>query len=517
MGEIVSGERRLGEQGLRERAARAAAGLKSLGVGAGDVVALFLRNDFALFEASFAAGMLGAYPTPVNWHYVAEEAGYVFADCGAKVIVIHADLLPGIAQAIPSGVGVLVVETPPEIQAAYGLQADACVVQPGWSDWDVWRDSFAAHDEPPHPSPSSMIYTSGTTGRPKGVRRAPFDPQLAQEAAATQRICFGITAENAGQVVTVMVGPMYHSAPNYYGLMCAQLGAAVHLQARFEAEDLLRRIEQDRVTHLHLVPIMFNRLLKLPAEVRAKYDLSSLAFVVHAAAPCPPSVKEQMIDWWGPIISEYYGSTETGVVVACDSQQWLAHRGTVGTALPGAEVRVIDAEGRPLPAGEVGEVVARWNQRADFTYHGDQAKREAAEKGGLISPGDVGYLDEDNFLHLCDRAVDMIISGGVNIYPAEVEAALQRMPGVVDCAVFGIPDDEYGEAVYAAVQTEAGPEFSGVEFSEASVRSFLREHLAAFKVPRRIGFYDTLPREDSGKIFKRKLRDEFWRLEGRQI
>jgi long-chain acyl-CoA synthetase len=219
-----------------------------------------------------------------------------------------------------------------------------------------------------------------------------------------------------------------------------------------------------------------------------------------------------MIEWWGPVINEYYGSTETGLVVLCNSEEWLAHPGTVGKAIPEADVRVIDAQGKSLRAGEIGEVVARVMTTADFTYHGDDQKRREAEKVGLIAPGDIGYLDEDGFLYLCDRAKDMVISGGVNIYPAEIESELHKMPGVADCAVFGIPDDEYGEAVCAVVQTQPGQ-----TLDETGVRSYLRARMAGYKVPKRVDFESDLPREDSGKIFKRKLRERYWEGKEKRI
>lgn len=505
MGEIVSGARRISSAQLKDRAARAAAGLHNLGVRRGDVIALYLRNDLPLFEASFAAAMIGAYPTPVNWHYVPDEARYLFKDSGAKVIVIHADLLGPIQSVIPANTAVLVVPTPPEIRDAYGLSEAACAVPENMLAWDHWLQGFQPHDGPIEAPPGSIIYTSGTTGRPKGVRRAPATPEQAEAAARSVSFFFGLSAENAERVVSVMTGPMYHSAPSYYGLVCAQLGARLRLQPRFDAEDLLRMIEQHTVTHLHMVPIMFSRLLKLPEEVKRKYDLSSLEFVVHAAAPCPAPVKRAMIEWWGPVIKEYYGSTETGAVVFCDSEQWLAHPGTVGKAMEGADVRVIDAEGRSLPPGEIGEVIARWPGLADFTYHRDHAKRLASEKEGLIAPGDIGYLDADGFLYLCDRAKDMIISGGANIYPAEIESVLHKMPGVADCAVFGIPDDDYGEAVHAVVQKQPG-----ADIDESDVKAFLRGQISGYKMPKQIAFIEALPREDSGKIFKRKLREPFW-------
>lgn len=512
MGEIVSGLHRLSTAGLNERAARAASGLASLGVGQGDIVALFLRNDLAFFEASVAAGLIGAYPTPVNWHGTPEEARYIFENSGAKVILIHADLLGPIRSVIPPAAKVLVVRTPEEIASAYGLSPAVAAMPPGMTDWSSWLEGFAPYIAPPAPPPGTIIYTSGTTGHPKGVRRAQPTAEQYELSIRNLAIIFGFTTRPPERIVTVVTGPMYHSAPNAYSLLAARMGATVYLEPRFDPEGLLRMIEKHKVTHIHMVPIMFNRLLRLPDEVRSRYDLSSLEMVVHAAAPCPAPVKRAMIEWWGPVIYEYYGSTETGGVVFCNSEQWLSHPGTVGKPLPGAEVKIIDKDGNPLPAGEIGEVVAKFPGVADFTYHKDHAKRVATEKAGLIAPGDVGYFDADGFLYLCDRAKDMIISGGVNIYPAEIEAILHRMPGLADCAVFGIPDEEYGEAVHAVIQRQPG-----ADISETDVRAYLKPHLSGFKIPKTIDFAAELPREDSGKIFKRKLRDPFWANRATQI
>jgi long-chain acyl-CoA synthetase len=514
MGQVISGERRIETAALNERAARAASGLASLGVGRGDTVAVYLRNDIPFFEASFAAGLLGAYPTPVNWHYTEDEARYLFENSGARVIVIHADLLEPVRDAIPPGVPVLVVETPPEIAEAYGVAPGHRAVPDSMKDWNRWLEGFDPHPGDGSGAPGTIIYTSGTTGRPKGVRRSPPTPEQAEISTRILMRTFGFLdyVDRPETIVSVVAGPMYHSAPNAYGLVGARMGAKVILQPRFDAEDLLRLIETERVTHIHMVPIMFNRLLKLPEEVKTRYDLSSLREIVHAAAPCPAPVKREMIEWWGPVINEYYGATETGAVVHCSSEQWLAHPGTVGKAYPEADVRVIDAEGNALPAREIGEVVARVKTVADFTYHGDDQKRRDSEKVGLIAPGDIGYFDEDGFLYLCDRAKDMIISGGVNIYPAEIEAELHKMPGVADCGVFGIPDEEYGEAVCAVVQPSPG-----AELTEADVKAYLRGQIAGYKVPKRVDFHAVLPREDSGKIFKRKLREPFWEGMDRRI
>ncbi len=512
MGEIVSGERRLSTEQLGLRAARAATGLDSIGVKPGDIIALFLRNDFPFFEASMAAGILGVYPTPVNWHATPEEARYILENSGAKAVVIHSDLYAGIKSVVPPGVHVFTVQTPAEIAAAYGVADEAGGVAEGARDWASWLEGFAPWSGELRANPGTIIYTSGTTGNPKGVRRASPTPEQAEATMRGLLGVFGLMSRPPSEIVSVMVGPMYHSAPNAYGIVCARVGATLHLQARFEPEDLLRVIQEKRITHIHMVPIMFNRLLKLPEDVKRKYDLSSLEFVVHAAAPCPAPVKRAMIEWWGPVINEYYGSTETGGVVFCTSEQWLSHPGTVGKAMPGADVRVTDVEGNSLPVGEVGEVCARFPGIADFTYHKDDAKRAATAQVGLIATGDLGYFDADGFLYLCDRSKDMIISGGVNIYPAEIEAVLHRMPGVADCAVFGVPDDEYGEAVHACVQAQPG-----YSLSEDGVREYLRGHLSGFKIPKSVDFRAELPREDSGKIFKRKLREPFWAGRATQI
>jgi long-chain acyl-CoA synthetase len=475
---------------------------------------VFLRNDTSFIEASVAAGLVGAYLTPVNWHNSPDEAGYVFANCGAKAIVIHADLLPSVADAIPSGVPVFVVATPPEIAAAYGVPAEATKVPAGALDWDTWLAPFPPREQGPDEPPGSMIYTSGTTGRPKGVRRRP--PDAAQAAAAQEMIAtifgYGPWADRPEEIVAMAGGPMYHSTPNGWTMSFFRLGASQVLLPRFDAEDCLRQIDRHRVTHLLAVPTHFVRLLKLPEEVRRKYDISSLRFVMHGAAPCPIHVKQAIIEWFGPIVSEHYGGTETGAVTYCDSPEWLAHPGTVGKALPGAQVRILGENGAELERGAVGEVACRLMDLADFTYHGDDEKRRKADRAGLIALGDVGYLDQDGFLYLSGRSSDMVISGGVNIYPVEIEAELHKMPGVHVCAVFGIPDDEFGEQLCAVVQPQAG-----AKLDADGVRAFLRGRVAGYKVPRRIEFHAELPREDSGKIFKRKLREPFWEAAGRKI
>jgi long-chain acyl-CoA synthetase len=514
MSQVWVGERSLEADELRHRAAQAATGLESLGVQAGDGVALYMRNDFVFFEASLAAAALGAYPVAVNWHYTPDEARYLFEDSGVKVVVIHADLLEPVRAAIPAEVKVLVVPVSDEIRAAYGLSQADGAVKAGETDWDAWRSSFAPRARPAAEMPTAIIYTSGTTGRPKGVRRPTSTPEQAETVARMLAQSYGFTddLDRPEEIVTAVVGPIYHSAPNAHASFAFRIGANIAIMPRFDAEGLLELIERRRITHLNMVPIMFNRLLKLPEAVRRRYDVSSLRFVAHAAAPVSPPIKRAMIEWWGPVINEYYGSTEMMNVTFCTAEEWLAHPGTVGRVMPGAEVRVVGPDGESLPARGIGEVIGRMRGAADFTYQNDHAKRLSMEKQGLITPGDVGYFDEDGFLYLCDRKSDMIISGGVNIYPAEIEAELHKMPAVADCAVFGIPDEDFGEAVCAVVQVQPG-----ASISETDVRAYLREHVAGYKVPKTVAFAQDLPREDSGKIFKRKLREPYWAGTGRSI
>jgi long-chain acyl-CoA synthetase len=495
---------------IQVNAARAASGFAALGLGEDDSVALMLRNDFATFEVNMAAGQLGIYAVPINWHFTPEEAGYILADSGARILVAHSDLLAQIASGVPAGVKVLVVPTPEEIAAAYGVPAEKRRAPEGIETWDGFVAKSPANTQPPKMARGSMIYTSGTTGRPKGVRRRPSTPELQALAAGEAAKYWGIKPDPS--IVVLMNGPMYHSAPAAYGMGSARLGLPMVLQPRFDAEDMLRLIDRHKVSHMHIVPTMLVRLLRLPDEVKRRYDVSSLRWITHGAAPCAPAVKRQMIEWWGPVINEYYGATETGIVVWHDSEAALAKPGTVGRVVEGAVMRIVDAEGRDVKQGEVGEIYLRGPHLAEFTYNNDDAKRREIALGDLVTVGDVGYQDADGYVFLCDRKRDMIISGGVNIYPAEIEGVLIQMPGVRDCAVFGIPDEEFGEQICAHVEPQAGAAIDAM-----AVRGYLGQHLARYKVPRVVEFSAALPREDSGKIFKRKLRAPYWEKAGRSI
>jgi len=503
---LYAGERTRTHAELARRAERAASGLRAMGLGEGDSVALFLRNDFAFFEVHSAALLVGAYPVPLNWHATAEEAAYILDDCGAKAVVVHRDLLPQVEAVLPEGLPLITVGTAGEIARAYGV-SEVPPAPAGSHDWDNWLLDFEPIQDPVPFSRAAVIYTSGTTGRPKGVRRRPADPNAPATAAP-----FAYGFEEPAPIRVLMNGPMYHSAPNSYARLALSVGADIVLQPRFDAEEMLALIERHRITHMHIVPTMFVRLLRLPEEVRKRYDLSSLRFVVHGAAPCPPHVKQAMIQWWGPVINEYYGSTESGLVAWHNSEDALRKPGTAGRALPGATFKAFNEQGEECAPGEIGELYVACHGLPEFTYIGQEQKRAEIDRDGLITLGDMGYIDDEGFLFLCDRKRDMIISGGVNIYPAEIEAALLDLDGVKDCAVFGIPSDEFGESICAYVEP-----MPGARLDADDLRTGLGATLSRFKVPRVIELSDSLPREDSGKIFKRKLREPYWADRDRRI
>jgi long-chain acyl-CoA synthetase len=445
---------------------------------------------------------------PVNWHFKPEEINYILEDSGTSVLIGHADLLHQLRDAIPPRVTVLSVPTPPEIVASYKIDPDHLAKPDFAREFESWLAEQPRYDGPAVPQPMNMIYTSGTTGHPKGVRRAAPTPE---QNAAMERMRAMIYGLKPG-ARTLLPGPLYHSAPNSFGIRSGRLGGVLVLMPRFEPEEFLRLIESERIDTIFMVPTMFIRLMKLPKEVRNKYDMSSLRHVIHAAAPCPADVKRAMIDWWGPVIYEFYGSTESGAVTFATSEDALKKPGTVGKISPGAELRFVGEDGRVLPQGEIGEIYSRISAHPDFTYHNRPEKRAEIEREGFITSGDVGYIDPDGYVFLCDRKRDMVISGGVNIYPAEIEAVLHGLPGVHDCAVFGIPDAEFGEALMAVVEPQPG-----ARLDVADIRRQLKSSLADYKVPKHIEIATGLPREDSGKIFKRRLRDPYWERAGRKI
>ena len=488
-----------------EQVGRIAAAMRRDGITEGSVVALAMRNEPRYVMAALAARRLGAYALPLNWHFKADEAGWILADSGASLLVAHADLLAQMRAGLPAGLRVLPVEAPPAVRADYGLGAAH-----GADPWDAWLAPDP--DALPAAAPRMpMTYTSGTTGRPKGVVRGPMQPEHQALAAQANRATFGL---RPGARVLVSTS-MYHSAPSTYAQLAALGCELLVIEPRFDAARLLALIERHAITHLYLVPTLFVRLLRLPPEVRARHDLRSLEFVLHGAAPCPVSVKRAMIDWWGPVIHEFYGGSEAGPIAASDSPGWLEHPGSVGRAVPNVDLMVCDEAGQPLPAGATGRTYIRQRNYPDFSYHRDEARRAACahpREPGYFTLGDVGRLEADGWLWITDRSTDMVISGGVNIYPAEIEDVLAALPGVADCAVFGVPDEEFGEALLAVVQPAPG-----ATLDESQVREYLRARLAGYKVPRRVEFAAELPREESGKIFKRRLREARWREAGRSI
>ncbi len=501
LADIVVGDRLVEGATLADRIEQAAGLLHGLGVRAGDVVALLLRNDLAFLEAMFAARRLGAYSCPINWHFPAADIAYILSDSGATVLVGHVDLLTGLGTGLNPALGLLAVTPSPEVREAYRLPPDACRTPDGVADWDAAIASTDPYGGPSRPPGGNMPYTSGTTGRPKGVRRAPPTPEHLARMAVMTETALGITPG----VRTGATGPLYHTAPNTHVTHSVLRGERVVLFPRFDAAATLAAIERHRLTNIYLVPTMFVRLLALPEAERRCHDLSSLRFVASTGAPCPPAVKRAMIDWLGPIINETYAGSETGYLTAVSSEEWLARPGTAGRAIAGATVRIYADDGTVCPPGTPGTIHVRQDAYPDFTYVNNPEARRAVERDGLITMGDVGYLDEDGYLFICDRAADMVISGGVNIYPAQIEAALMTLPGIADCAVFGIPDAEYGEAVAAAVQPEPG-----LTVTTDEVRQHLEGQVASYMVPKVVTLHTTLPREDSGKIFKRELRAPYW-------
>lgn len=510
--QIILGDQSVQVTDVRSRGARAANAFRALGLKEGDVVAILLRNEPAFIEAQIAAGMIGIYVVPINWHSTAEEAGYILRDCKAAALVIHADLLAAVEPEIPFDVVVLVVPTPDEIADAYNIREPLRSIPVEQTNWTAWLYEHPPLNATLSLPPAAMIYTSGTTGRPKGVRR---NRPTAEQFAATlahHAVVYGLTPTEP--IVALMTAPLYHSAPNAYARSALHCGATIVLSPRADPEEILQLIEQHRITHMYAVPTLFVRLLKLSDEVKRRYDLSSLRFVVHGAAPCAPSVKQAMIEWWGPVINEIYGATEVGVTAWNNSEDALRKPGTVGRVVHGAVIKVLDEQGAELPPGRIGELYMRANWLPEFTYHGLDDRRREVSRGDLTTVGDLGWIDADGYVFVCDRKRDMVISGGVNIYPAEIESVLIGLDGVKDCAVFGIPDEEFGEALCSYVELDhAWP----TPLTSEAIRAHLESHVAKFKVPKRIEIVPSLPREETGKILKRKLRDPYWEKAGRKI
>jgi acyl-CoA synthetase (AMP-forming)/AMP-acid ligase II len=482
--------RRLTYRDLEDRSARLAGLWRERGIGPGDHVAVLLDNQATYFEVAWAARRAGLYLTPVNCHLGAEEAGYVVTDCGARAIVGTARL-DGLLRSL--GPAVEAVPT--------RLVVDGEVA--GWEPYGAavaGAEPIAAADEV---EGAWMFYSSGTTGRPKGIK-PPLPGTPYGTGGAFDALVTGLFGFREG-ITYLSPAPLYHAAPLGWSMAAQRLGGTVVVLERFDAAEALRALDQHRVTHAQFVPTHFVRMLKLDPAVRASVDLSSLERVVHAAAPCPPDVKDAILDWFGPIVWEYYSGSEGAGFCAIGPDEWRRHRGSVGRSLLGA-VHVVGADGEDLGPGETGQLWFEGGAR--FEYHGDAARTaEAIDHRGWATIGDIGHVDEEGYVYLTDRVAHTVISGGVNIYPREIEDVLVGHPKVLDVAVIGVPDDEMGERLLAVIEPVAGSAPTAALADE--LRQHCRARLAGFKVPRQVAFVPELPRLPTGKVRKSALRARF--------
>lgn len=477
---------------LDARSNQGAHWLRAAGLKPGDHIAVLLENHVSYFEVFWAAQRSGLYFTPISTHLSAAEAAYVINDCGAQ-LVVSSQALAEVAGALPALCPKVehFATTHGTVEGYVSWQAEA-----GAQPTTPIADEVGGHN---------MMYSSGTTGKPKGIK-VPFANQPIGVMVPVMKI-FAKALGYDEDTVYLSPAPLYHAAPLGFSTTIQRLGGTVIVMEKFDPEVFLQAVEAYRVTHTQVVPTMFVRLLKLPAETRAKYDISSLKCALHAAAPCPMEVKERMIEWWGPCIYEQYSGSEGAGCTLISAQEWLEHKGSVGRALLG-ELRIVGDDGGELPAGEPGTIYFAGGRR--FAYHNDPDKTaQTFNEQGWSTLGDVGYLDDEGYLYLTDRKAYMIISGGVNIYPQEAENVLTLHPLVSDVAVFGVPHPEFGEEVKAVVQP-TDPSLAGPEL-EAELIAYCRERLASIKCPRSVDFEDRLPRQDNGKLYKRLLRDRYWR------
>ena len=468
--------------------------LHSYGLRRGDHIAILAENHPRYYEVYWAALRSGLYLTAINRYFSPEEIAYVVNDSDADVLIAT------LARSEAAGEALDLIPACPHRLMIDGVvdgfegYEDAVATMPAEQLAEEWRGEV-------------MLYSSGTTGHPKGIKRPLRDVRPDEPGMGIAALEQGLLGMNA-ETVYLSPAPLYHSAPLMWSTGLHEFGGTTVVMENFDETQFLRDVERFSVTHSQLVPTMFIRMLKLPETVRTSFDLSSLQAVTHAAAPCPVEVKRQMIDWWGPIVTEYYAGTEGHGLTFVDSEQWLAHPGSVGQAILG-KIHICDDEGAGVPAGEAGLIYFE-NEQPAFEYHGDEKKtREGRhpDHDNWATLGDIGYVDEDGFLYLTDRKAFMIISGGVNIYPQEVEDCFVMHPKIADAAVFGLPDPEMGEFVQAVLQPAA--DVTADERLEHELREYAREHIAHFKVPRIIDFRPELPRLPTGKLYKRLLRDEY--------
>ena len=474
------------------RANRLAHLFRDIGLQRGDHVAEFMENHPRYLEVQAAAERTGLYYTCINSYLSVDEVAYIVNDSGARVLVVSAGKRD-IAMQLP--------------ERCPGVERFLMIGDSG-GRWEPYDEVVSAYPDEPVPDErlgGAMLYSSGTTGQPKGILR-PLPDIHPNDALPVMMLVKQMFRFREGMIY-LSPAPLYHSAPQASVSATIRLGSTAVIMEHFDPEQFIALVERYRVTHSQMVPTMFSRLLKLPDEVRDRYDVSSLECIIHAAAPCPVPVKQQMIEWVGPIIIEYYGATEANGFTWCDSEQWLAHPGTVGKPIVG-QLQILDDDGKPCPTGTPGTVWFAGATNFEYFNDPDKTKESRDERGTSSTVGDVGYVDDDGFLYLTDRKSYMIISGGVNIYPQETENLLITHDKVMDAAVIGVPNEDLGEEVKGIVQlvdgVEASPEV------ERELINFCREHLAHFKCPRSIDFEDELPRLPTGKLYKRLLRDRYW-------
>ncbi len=485
---------------LASEANRLTRALRKMGLVPGDAVATCLPNGVEMIQAYLATFQAGFYLVPINHHLVASEVGYILADCEAKALIGHeqfAAICRGAADE---------ARLPPSGRLSVGKIegfTSLSTVTAGLSG-DLPEDRIAGQ---------VMNYTSGTTGRPKGVRRtlAPVDPDMMGSLYALFLAMFGVQPESGN--VHLCGSPLYHTAVLMFAASSLHFGHEVVLMDKWTPENCLVAIEKHHVTTSHMVPTQFHRLLSLPESAKKKYDLSSLRAMIHAAAPCPVDVKRRMIEWWGPTIFEYYAASEGGGTLVSPAE-WMRFPGTVGKAWPSSDIKIFDDDGNEMAVDKPGTVFMLLGSN-DFKYHKDDKKTAANRRGQYFTVGDIGYLNSEGYLFLCDRKADMIISGGVNIYPAEIESVLLTHPKVADAAVFGIPHTDWGEEVKAVIEPADGVA-ADQRFAD-EILAFCEGKLAKYKRPKTIDFITAMPRDPNGKLYKRKLRDPYWAGRDRAI
>jgi long-chain acyl-CoA synthetase len=475
-------------------------GLRDLGLKVGDAIAMVLPNGAEVFELYLAALQAGFYLIPINHHLVGPEIAYILQDCEAKAFVAHSRFAD-VCSAAADELGF-----PKEGRFSVGPIE-------GFRSYEELKEGQPTTKPADRTTGAVMNYTSGTTGRPKGVRRAlpGAEPEAVAIGFGGLLMLFGIQPQDNN--VHIVGSPLYHTAVLVFAGGSIHMGHTIVVMDKWVPEEMLQLIDRYQVTTSHMVPTQFHRLLALPDEVKGPYQLTSLRHMIHAAAPCPVEVKRRMLDWWGPVIDEYYAASEGGGTMVLPDE-WLKKPGTVGRPWPISEIAIFDESGERLGANETGTVYMAMGA-GDFEYYKDKEKTQKNRIGKFFTVGDIGYLDDDGFLFLCDRKADMIISGGANIYPAEIENVLLTHPKVGDAAVFGIPNEDWGEEVKAVIEPAAGIE-AGPELA-ADILAFCDGRLARFKTPKSIDFTAEMPRDPNGKLYKRKLRDPYWEGRDRAI